>query len=143
MFHCLSAMPSKIISFLLILLLGVCATTTNGESSEDYSLCEDQLQKYRRFVLHAILSFEDVCDSALAEQRPGPLDFLKPFRQERTDVWSFVKLLMSQFNDMDFIGVIKDAILDKCQGKMRLRVNEKRDAVLLGKKQRFHSWGGK
>lgn len=136
-------MPSNILLFLVVLWLGVCATTTNGESSEDYSLCEDQLQKYRRFVLHAILSFEDVCDSVLSEQRAGSFDFLKPFRQEKTDVWSFVKLLMSQFNDMDFVGVIKDAIFDKCQGKMRLRVNEKRDAVLLGKKQRFHSWGGK
>lgn len=130
------------ISFLVFLLVGISATT-NGESSEEFSLCEDQLQKYRKFVLHAILSFEDVCESIQPEQRSGPYDFLKSFRQERSEVWTFVKLLMSQFNDMDFVGIIKDALLEKCQAKTRLHGNEKRDAVLLGKKQRFHSWGGK
>lgn len=133
-------MTSKMMSFLVFLLLGVLATT-NGESSEEFNLCEDQLQKYRRFILHAILSFEDVCDSVMPDQRTGPYDYLKTIRQERSDVWNFVKLLMSQFNDMDFVGIIRDALIEKCQAKMKLP--EKRDAVLLGKKQRFHSWGGK
>lgn len=126
------------------MVLGVCATTTNGESSEDFILCEDQLQKYRKFVLQAILSFEDVCDSFLPEHNIGTFDYLRPIRQERSDVWNFVKLLMVQFNDLDFVKIIKDAILEKCQGKLRSNnSNEKRDTVLLGKKQRFHSWGGK
>lgn len=135
-------MSFKMISFLVFLLLGVLATSAES-STEEYSLCEDQLQKYRKFILHAILSFEDVCDSIIPEQHAGPYDFLRTYRQEKSDVWNFVKLLMSQFNDMDFVGIIKDALMEKCQAKLRLHGNEKRDAVLLGKKQRFHSWGGK
>lgn len=134
------------ISFLVFLLLGVLATSsadTSSSSSDELNMCEEQLLKYRRFILHAILSFEDVCDTLIPEQNVGPFDFLRPFRQERSEVWNFVKLLMSQFNDMDFAGIVKDALIEKCQAKMRLHGNEKRDAVLLGKKQRFHSWGGK
>lgn len=135
-------MTAKILSLLLFLLLGVCATT-NGEPSEDLSLCEDQLQRYRKFVLQTVLSFEDVCDSLAQEHSSGSFDYLKPLQHERTDIWNVVNLLMSQFNDIDFVRIIKEAVLEKCQMKFRSSVNEKRDAVLLGKKQRFHSWGGK
>lgn len=129
---------------------------------DELSTCEDQLTKYRRFLLQAILSFEDVCDAYDSH----PLNPLEAFyRQEqqdsvnaplfralqsssaaseqRSEIWAFFKLLMAQFNDMDFVNIIKEAVIDRCRIKSQQQHDEKRNSVVLGKKQRFHSWGGK
>ncbi|XP_011202911.2 leucokinin [Bactrocera dorsalis] len=124
--------------------------------------CEDQLTKYRRFLLQAILSFEDVCDAydshplnpleALYRQDQQDSGNAPLFRalqtgssasEQRNEIWAFFKLLMAQFNDMDFVNIIKEAVIDRCRMKSQLQHDEKRNSVVLGKKQRFHSWGGK
>ncbi len=128
---------------------------------DELSTCEDQLTKYRRFLLQAILSFEDVCD-AYDSHPLNPLEAL--YRQEqdtvsaplfrtlqtgstasqqRSEIWAFFKLLLAQFNDMDFVNIIKEAVIYRCRMKSQQQHDEKRNSVVLGKKQRFHSLGGK
>ncbi|XP_017478414.1 PREDICTED: leucokinin [Rhagoletis zephyria] len=125
--------------------------------------CEDQLSKYRHFLLQAILSFEDVCDA----YDTHPLNPLEAFymqeqqesanapipralqissataAEQRSEIWAFFKLLMAQFNDVDFVNIIKEAVIERCRIKSQQQHDEKRNSVVLGKKQRFHSWGGK
>ncbi|XP_054735655.1 leucokinin [Anastrepha obliqua] len=130
--------------------------------ADELSTCEEQLSKYRRFLLQAILSFEDVCD--VYDSHPlNPLDsfyrqeqqesvnapFSRVFQtgtsvaEQRSEIWAFFKLLMAQFNDMDFVNIIKEAVIERCRMKSQEQHDEKRNSVVLGKKQRFHSWGGK
>ncbi|KAM7355521.1 leucokinin [Cochliomyia hominivorax] len=115
--------------------------------------CETQLNKYRKFLLQAILSFEDVCDAynsgvtPIADTAfPPQLAFFGRYQptEQKSDVWSFFKLLMAQFNDMEFSNIIRDAVMERCRLKLQMQQrDEKRNTVVLGKKQRFHSWGGK
>ncbi|EDV39219.1 uncharacterized protein Dana_GF25194 [Drosophila ananassae] len=112
--------------------------------------CEIQLSKYRRFILQAILSFEDVCDAYNA--RPGGQEdtegwifrhYAPPPTSQRGEIWAFFRLLMAQFSDAEFTSIIRDAVIERCRIKSQLQRDEKRNSVVLGKKQRFHSWGGK
>jgi len=128
------------------------------------SKCEEQLTNYRTFVLQAILNFEDVCEvytphlnlqeSLTAyfhknhelESSSAILNMPSIYRtfqssDQKADVWTFLKLVMSQFNDIEFATIIHDAVVERCQYKAQR--DAKRNAVLLGKKQRFHAWGGK
>ncbi|XP_055907975.1 leucokinin [Eupeodes corollae] len=126
----------------LFILMFVCYGRTDAAGGEtpsyECNLCEEQLAKYRKFILQAIINFEDVCDS----YHPDSHDFLHSYQpKERGDIWAFFKLLMAQFNDVDFVNVVHDAVIDRC--RTRFQREEKRDPTMLGKKQRFHSWGGK
>ncbi|EDV97339.1 GH16805 [Drosophila grimshawi] len=147
----------------LLLLLSICRqlyalptphTSSSGGSTDvqlELNTCELQLAKYRKFILQAILSFEDVCDAYTA--RPVTSDDAQladmwPFHQyappptsQRGEIWAFFKLLMGQFNDMEFATIIRDAVIERC--RIRVQRDDKRNSVVLGKKQRFHSWGGK
>ena len=121
--------------------------------ARDLQNCESQLNQYRKFILQAILSFEDVCETYNTRATPlvdaglpPQIDFLGRYQpsQPKTEVWSFFKLLMAQFNDMEFTNIIRDAVIERCRAKLQLQKrDEKREAVVVGKKQRFHSWGGK
>ncbi|KAH8293860.1 hypothetical protein KR054_005689 [Drosophila jambulina] len=117
--------------------------------------CELQLSKYRRFILQAILSFEDVCDAYNSRpsggiQEPGADEagwlfrhYAPPPTSQRGEIWAFFRLLMAQFSDADFATIVRDAVIERCRIKSQLQRDEKRNSVVLGKKQRFHSWGGK
>ncbi|XP_067643291.1 leucokinin [Eurosta solidaginis] len=130
--------------------------------TDDLNTCEEQLSRYRRFILQAILSFEDVCD--IYDSHPlNPFEaflnkeqsdsantpLLRAFHagnvaaEQQNEIWAFFKLLMAQFNDMEFTNIIKDAVIERCRIKSQQQHDEKRNSVVLGKKQRFHSWGGK
>ncbi|XP_065361090.1 leucokinin [Calliphora vicina] len=123
--------------------------------TSDLQSCEAHLNKYRKFLLQAILSFEDVCDayntraSPLVDTNlPAQLAFFGRYQptEQKSEVWSFFKLLMAQFNDMEFTNIIRDAVMERCRVKYQMQQqqrDEKRNSVVLGKKQRFHSWGGK
>ncbi|XP_030385971.1 leucokinin [Scaptodrosophila lebanonensis] len=139
----------------LLLLLGICRQLLALPTHTDLELntCELQLAKYRKFILQAILSFEDVCDAYNA--RPSNAEeatlsdallfhnYQPPAQSQRTEIWAFFKLLMAQFNDLDFANIIREAVIERCRIKSQLQRDEKRNSVVLGKKQRFHSWGGK
>lgn len=122
-------------------------------NARDLQNCETQLNRYRKFILQAILSFEDVCEAYNSRSAPlvdaglpPQIAFFGRYQpsEQKTEVWSFFKLLMAQFNDMAFTNIIRDAVIERCRAKLQLQQRgEKRDAVVLGKKQRFHSWGGK
>ncbi|XP_020806567.1 leucokinin [Drosophila serrata] len=116
--------------------------------------CELQLSKYRRFILQAILSFEDVCDAYNSRPGGGGQDsadeagwlfrhYAPPPTSQRGEIWAFFRLLMAQFSDADFATIVRDAVIERCRIKSQLQRDEKRNSVVLGKKQRFHSWGGK
>ncbi|XP_005178414.1 leucokinin [Musca domestica] len=129
----------------------------------DLQTCESHLNKYRRFLLQAILNFEDICDAynprvvlAADNGLPPQMAFLGHYQptEQKAETWTFLKLLMAQFNDMDFGNILRDAIIDRCHLKFQQQQqqqliqqqqqrDEKRNTVVLGKKQRFHSWGGK
>lgn len=121
------------------------------EQDPELATCELQLSKYRRFILQAILSFEDVCDAY--SSRPGGQDadsegwpfrhYAPPPTSQRGEIWAFFRLLMAQFGDKEFSPIIRDAVIERCRIKSQLQRDEKRNSVVLGKKQRFHSWGGK
>ncbi|EDW85408.1 uncharacterized protein Dwil_GK10593 [Drosophila willistoni] len=143
----------------LLLIVGLSrhlyATPITHLSSDQEQLgtCELQLTKYRKFILQAILSFEDVCDaynSRPVNTEDGPLadgwifrHYAPPPTSQRGEIWAFFKLLMAQFNDVEFATIIRDAVIERCRIKSQLQRDEKRNSVVLGKKQRFHSWGGK
>ncbi|EDW19501.1 leucokinin [Drosophila mojavensis] len=141
---------------LLLLLLGTCsplyALPTHTATDLELSTCELQLGKYRRFILQAILSFEDVCDAynsrrLAPDDGPGTSDtwlfdqYAPPPTSQRGEIWAFFKLLMAQFNDLEFASIIRDAVIERC--RLKVQRDDKRNSVVLGKKQRFHSWGGK
>lgn len=138
----------------LLLLMGICrqlyALPTHTATDLELNTCELQLAKYRKFILQAILSFEDVCDAY--NTRPvtpedGSSDvwlfhqYAPPPTSQRGEIWAFFKLLMAQFNDVEFAAIIRDAVIERC--RFKLQRDDKRNSVVLGKKQRFHSWGGK
>lgn len=142
-----------------ILLITVWYNYARAES-HDLQTCETHLSKYRRFLMQAILSFEDVCDaynsrSALSADNnlPPQLAFFGHYQpsEQKAEVWTFVKLVMGQLSDMDFANVLRDAVIERCHNKLQQQQllqqqqqrDEKRNTVVLGKKQRFHSWGGK
>ncbi|KAH8364518.1 hypothetical protein KR084_007563 [Drosophila pseudotakahashii] len=147
---------AKIVLWMLFLALGreiYGASLPSPISGPDSELgtCELQLSKYRRFILQAILSFEDVCDAY--NSRPGGQDgdsegwlfrhYAPPPTSQRGEIWAFFRLLMAQFGDAEFSSIIRDAVIERCRIKSQLQRDEKRNSVVLGKKQRFHSWGGK
>lgn len=133
--------------------LSASASVAQQINTDDLSTCEEQLSKYRRFILQAIISFEDVCDAYTSHmQTPNDGNFrtqdldTQLFRryqpsEQRSEIWAFFKLFLAQFNDVDFVNVIRDAVIERC--RVKLQRDEKRNSVVLGKKQRFHSWGGK
>lgn len=139
----------------LLLLLAICrqlyALPTHMSTDLELSTCELQLAKYRKFILQAILSFEDVCDAYNA--RPVTAEesvlsdgwlfhqYAPPPTSQRGEIWAFFKLLMAQFNDVEFVAIIQNAVIERC--RFKLQRDDKRNSVVLGKKQRFHSWGGK
>lgn len=139
----------------LLLLLAICsqlyALPTHMSTDLELSTCESQLAKYRKFILQAILSFEDVCDAYNA--RPVTAEdssvsdswlfhqYAPPPTSQRGEIWAFFKLLMAQFNDLEFATIIREAVIERC--RFKLQRDDKRNSVVLGKKQRFHSWGGK
>ncbi|XP_055377195.1 leucokinin [Condylostylus longicornis] len=116
--------------------------------------CEDQLISYRKFILTAVLNFEDICDATIYQENQdqhnngfssnnGQIStaaIRSDDIRNRPEVWAFFRMLMAQFKDSEFINILKDAIIEKCKEKSQ---NDKRDGVVIGKKQRFHSWGGK
>ncbi|XP_037939769.1 leucokinin [Teleopsis dalmanni] len=135
-------------------------------ATDELNTCEEQLSKYRKFLLQAIISFEDVCDAYNAHPvtmeshvfqgvgnagrttREGDDLLVSPIflhnyqpPEQRSEIWAFFKLLMAQFNDVEFTNVIREAVIERCHIKSQR--DEKRNSVVLGKKQRFHSWGGK
>lgn len=121
--------------------------------TRDLQNCDAQLNKYRKFLLQAILSFEDVCDAYNSKPQPlvdagfpSQIAFFGRYQptEQKSEVWQFFKMLMAQFNDMDFSNIIRDAVIERCRMKLQQQQrDEKRNSVVLGKKQRFHSWGGK
>ncbi|ALC45042.1 Lk [Drosophila busckii] len=137
----------------LLFLLGICTQLSLSHAASDLELttCQLQLAKYRKFILQAILSFEDVCDAynsrPVTAEDPSEGDswlfhqYAPPPTSQRGEIWAFFKLLMAQFNDVEFAGIIRDAVLERC--RFKLQRDNKRNSVVLGKKQRFHSWGGK
>lgn len=140
----------------LLFLAFVCFWYNYAQAeTRDLQSCESQLNKYRKFLLQAILSFEDVCDAYNSRITPlndpafpPQLAFFGRYQptNEKSDVWSFFKLLMAQFNDMEFSNIIREAVMERCRLKLQMQQqqrDEKRNSVVLGKKQRFHSWGGK
>ncbi|XP_012159974.1 leucokinin [Ceratitis capitata] len=148
----------------ITLMMFLCQNTSVNAQPvvDELTTCEDQLAKYRRFLLQAILSFEDVCDvydthsvnpfEAFYRQDQQDTVNAPLFRalqagnaaaEQRSEIWALFKLLMAQFNDMDFVNIIKEAVIDRCRIKSQQQHDEKRNSVVLGKKQRFHSWGGK
>ncbi|XP_017138511.1 leucokinin [Drosophila miranda] len=144
------------ILFLLLALSRQLYALPGHPASADVELntCELQLSKYRRFILQAILSFEDVCDAynarSVSAEDSSPSEggwlfhhYAPPPTSQRGEIWAFFKLLMAQFNDVEFASIIRDAVIERCRIKSQLQRDEKRNSVVLGKKQRFHSWGGK
>ncbi|XP_034103513.1 leucokinin [Drosophila albomicans] len=139
----------------VLLLLAICrqsyALPTNPSTDQQLNTCELQLAKYRKFILQAILSFEDVCDAYNARPvtpEDGAMSdawlfhqYAPPPTSQRGEIWAFFKLLMAQFNDVEFATIIRDAVIERC--RFKLQRDDKRNSVVLGKKQRFHSWGGK
>ncbi|KAI8122258.1 Leucokinin [Lucilia cuprina] len=143
-------------SLLLVVFICFWYSYAKAETSRDLQNCETHLNKYRKFLLQAILSFEDVCDAYNARANPSADTVFPPQiaffgryqpTEQKTEVWSFFKLLMAQFNDMEFSNIIRDAVIERCHMKYQMQQqqqrDEKRNSVVLGKKQRFHSWGGK
>ena len=130
---------------LTLIVLAICYATHVTYAIEttayECNVCEEQLAKYRKFILQAIISFEDVCDSYHPDNSRDILHGYQP-PKERGEIWAFFKLLMAQFNDVDFVNVVHDAVVDRCRTRYQ-RQEDKRDSMVLGKKQRFHSWGGK
>lgn len=142
---------------LLIALLCVCYNYVKAEN-RDLQTCEAHLNKYRRFLLQAILNFEDVCDAY--NSRPAPMvasdsglppqiAFFGHYQppEQKVEIWTFFKLLMAQFNEADFANIVRDAVIERCRQKFQQQIlqqrDEKRNEKVIGKKQRFHSWGGK
>ncbi|XP_059216571.1 leucokinin [Stomoxys calcitrans] len=128
--------------------------------TRDLQTCETHLNKYRRFLLQAILSFEDVCEAYNTRNLvipdnglPPPIAFFGHYQppEPKAEIWTFFKLFMAQFNDVDFANIVRDAVVERCHFKLQQQQlqqqaqqrDEKRNTVVLGKKQRFHSWGGK
>lgn len=142
---------------LLLALLTFWYNFSKADDSAELQACESHLNKYRKFLLQAVLSFEDVCDAyntrvlsatgAMDTGLPAQLAFFGHYQppEEKTEVWSFFKLLMAQFNDVEFTNIIREAVIERCRIKFQQQQqrDEKRNSVVLGKKQRFHSWGGK
>ncbi|EDV51758.1 leucokinin [Drosophila erecta] len=148
---------ANIVLCILLLVFGrqiygasVASAPLSGQDPE-LATCELQLSKYRRFILQAILSFEDVCDAY--NSRPGGQEadseawlfrhYAPAPTSQRSEIWAFFRLLMAQFGDAEFSPIIRDAVIERCRIKSQLQRDEKRNSVVLGKKQRFHSWGGK
>lgn len=142
--------------FLAINADGASSVPSSGVAGLDPELgtCELQLSKYRRFILQAILSFEDVCDAYNSRPGAGGIQetadegwlfrhYAPPPTSQRGEIWAFFRLLMAQFSDAEFATVVRDAVIERCRIKSQLQRDEKRNSVVLGKKQRFHSWGGK
>ncbi|XP_073836762.1 leucokinin [Musca autumnalis] len=144
---------------IVIVFLCLCYSQSVRAAAEsrDLQSCESHLNKYRRFLLQAILNFEDVCDAYNSRAilttdngLPSQIAFFDHYQptEQKAEIWTFFKLLMAQFNDMDFANILRDAIIDRCHRKLQQQQfmqqrDEKRNTVTLGKKQRFHSWGGK
>lgn len=153
--HILSRLITMLHLWRLLFVLVICrqlyALPTHMSTDLELSTCELQLAKYRKFILQAILSFEDVCDAYNA--RPVTTEdsslsdawlfhqYAPPPTSQRGEIWAFFKLLMAQFNDVEFATIIRDAVIERC--RFKLQRDDKRNSVVLGKKQRFHSWGGK
>lgn len=137
--------------FVLVICRQLYALPTHMSTDLELSTCELQLAKYRKFILQAILSFEDVCDAynarPVTSEDSGLSDawlfhqYAPPPTSQRGEIWAFFKLLMAQFNDVEFATIIRDAVIERC--RFKLQRDDKRNSVVLGKKQRFHSWGGK
>ncbi|XP_061391126.1 leucokinin [Musca vetustissima] len=149
------------VSILIVLVCFYCCQAR--AEIRDLQTCESHLNKYRRFLLQAILNFEEVCDAynsrailATDNGLPPQIAFFGHYQptEQKAEIWTFFKLLMAQFSDMEFANILRDAIIDRCHVKlqqqqqqqqqmMQQQRDEKRNTVVLGKKQRFHSWGGK
>ncbi|KAI9587536.1 leucokinin [Glossina fuscipes fuscipes] len=141
---------------LLLIIFCVWHNYTKAETNQDLQICQSQLSKYRNFLLAAILRYENICNaynllkptmlSTLANGLPSDAELFGEYQspeQQRND-WSLLQLIMDQFDDFDFINSIRNAAIRRCSRKSREEQrDEKRNLVILGKKQRFHSWGGK
>ncbi|XP_075163937.1 leucokinin [Haematobia irritans] len=149
-----------------VLMMFICFWYNFVKATEtrDLQSCETHLNKYRKFLLQAILSFEDVCDAYNTKAMTIPDSDLPPQiaffghyqpPEQKTEIWTFFKLFMAQFNDLEFANIVRDAVIERCHLKLQQQQmqqqqalqqqqrDEKRNTVVLGKKQRFHSWGGK
>lgn len=143
--------------FLFLLLFRNIYSSIATENLEELNLCEQQLSRYQKSLLSAILSFEDICDLYETIYFNSNHDLLKNFNShinsntnlnfnsnihKYNSFFALIKFLSENFNDNnEFLDIIRDAIIEKCYTKSFK--SEKRDSVVIGKKQRFHSWGGK
>uniref|UniRef100_A0A1B0GFL2 Uncharacterized protein n=1 Tax=Glossina morsitans morsitans TaxID=37546 RepID=A0A1B0GFL2_GLOMM len=139
---------------LLLIIFCFWHNYTKAETNQDLQICQSRLSKYR-FLLAAILRYENICNAynlltptmlpTLANRLPSDVKLFGEYQspEQQRNEWPLLQLLMAQFDDFDFINIIRNAVIERCRKSRVEQRDEKRNLVIMGKKQRFHSWGGK
>lgn len=157
-------MAWRALSFFLISSL----TAASAYSTEDIYICDLQLNNYKRFMINLLLSLDDVCDHLRYLESGNNVDTHSPDYHRHTfknkihdDIFS--QIFRFAYNDLDLYIMLQNAVMERCQSDalassmLKDRVaqkksgtdknadssNEKRNSVIIGKKQRFNPWGGK
>uniref|UniRef100_A0A1A9VHP6 Uncharacterized protein n=1 Tax=Glossina austeni TaxID=7395 RepID=A0A1A9VHP6_GLOAU len=140
---------------LLLIIFCFWHNYTKAETNQDLQICQSRLSKYRNFLLAATLRYENICNAynlltpttlpTLANRLPSDVELFGEYQspEQQSNEWPLLQLLMAQFDDFDFINIIRNAAIERCRRSREEQRDEKRNLVILGKKQRFHSWGGK
>uniref|UniRef100_A0A1B0AFY1 Leucokinin n=1 Tax=Glossina pallidipes TaxID=7398 RepID=A0A1B0AFY1_GLOPL len=152
-------LPSNMLTLrrspLLLIIFCFWHNYTKAETNQDLQICQSRLSKYRNFLLAAILRYENICNAynlltpttlpTLANRPPSDVELFGEYqsREQQRNESPLLQLLMAQFDDFDFINIIRNAVIERCRRSREEQRDEKRNLVILGKKQRFHSWGGK